>query len=122
MSVVQTQSRALPPPLRPDDPAHVAFNARRKRVVASGKNSPVVRLASFLLYLVRSDAHRGLDSNVIADDLRSGPVADHLGFSVSDLAAHLAFMKSLGVIVPAPSGALIVTDVEGLERLADGLP
>lgn len=119
MSMVQSRSRALPPPLRPH-PAYEAFHARREFLVASGKASPVVRIASFLLYLVRTNMDYGFAPMVIADDLRSGVVADHLGCTVDDLSAHLAFMRALGLIAPAPSGGLIVTDVEGLERLADG--
>lgn len=118
MSAVQTRSRSLPPPL-PPRPAHAAFQARRERIVASGKKSPVVRLASFLLYLVQTNAHHEFNPNVIADDVHCGPVAEMLGFSVDDLAAHLVFMKRLGLIEPAPSGGLIVKDVRGLEGLAD---
>lgn len=118
MSVLQIRSRALPPPLM-SHPASTAFNARRDRIVAGGQRSPVVRLAAFLLYLVRANEHDGFDPKVIADDVACGPVADILGFTMDDLAAHLAFMKRLGVIEPAPSGGLVVRDVRGLERLAD---
>lgn len=119
MSAALVRSRSIPPPLRPPS-AHAAFEARRERIVASGKKSPVVRLASFLLYLVQTNAWNGFNPIVIADDLHCGPVAELLGFSVDDLAAHLAFLKGLGLIAPAGSGGLIVKDVQGLERLADG--
>jgi NAD(P)-dependent dehydrogenase (short-subunit alcohol dehydrogenase family) len=69
--------------------------------------------------LAQTNARQGFTPNVIADDLHSGSVAELLGFSVDDLAAHLAFMKGLGLIKPAPSGGLLVMDVRALERLAD---
>lgn len=54
------------------------FSARRDLAVAQGLNRPMVRLASFLLFLSRDNARSGLDGTTIADDLRCGVIAELL--------------------------------------------
>ncbi|MFV0295379.1 MAG: hypothetical protein ACK5JT_04585 [Hyphomicrobiaceae bacterium] len=95
------------------------FVARRELIVRQNANEPVLRLASFLVYLSRNNANHGHDPLLIADDLTSGFVAGMLGMGLEDLQKNLAFLSCLGLIAPAPSGALSITDADGLRRLAD---
>jgi hypothetical protein len=100
-------------------PAYQAFVARRDSIVATAAERPVARVATFLMYLAQNNADHGFPNNVIADDLTCGAVADWLGLSMDQLAAHLVFLNRLDLIAPDSSGGLRIMDLAGLERLAE---
>ena len=110
-----TGGAVLPPP----DPVNRAFVARRELIVRQSVRDPVVRVASFLLYLSNNNVQQGGRATMIGDDLRCGTVAWMLGMTVDALESHLMFLRTLGLIQAAPSGALEVIDFAGLERISD---
>ena len=66
-----TGGAVLPPP----DPVNRAFVARRELIVRQSVRDPVVRVASFLLYLSNNNVQQGGRATMIGDDLRCGTVA-----------------------------------------------
>ena len=97
----------------------VSFATRRDLLVAQGLNRPIVRLASFLLFLSRDNARSGLDGTIIADELRCGVIAELLKLTLSELESLLVALHQQGLIRPTVAGSLHITDVAGLEQIAD---
>ena len=92
--------------------------ARRDLLVKEGRDRPIERLASFLLYLSRDNVHSGGDGYVIAGDLRCDIVAELLHFTIDQLELYLIALQRLGLILPRDDGALKLTDIEALEAVA----
>lgn len=98
------------------------FAANRDRLVAEGEGEPLVRLAAFLVFLLRDNARQGLDADVIAGDLRCGVIADLLKLTLDELEQNLVALSRLGLIRSAPAGALQIVDIVALEQLVDQPP
>ncbi len=110
------------PRLRQDSRASLAtdrFNQRRDLLVEQGRNRPVERLASFLLFLSRDNVHSGGDGHSIAGDLQCGFVAELLKFTVSELEEHLLTLQRKGLILPCADGGLQLADIAALERVSN---
>jgi len=95
------------------------FDYLRARAVESGRGKPAKRVASFLAALSHLSSREGRDPLLITDELSSGVVADHLGMSLDTLAGALRGLAEKGIVVPAHDG-LHITDIDALQRYADG--
>ena len=96
-----------------------AFTARRELLVEQGRWRPMLRLASFLIFLSNDRARNGLDRTIIADDLRCCVIAELLKLSMAELELSLVALQTHGLICPTASGGLQITDFAGLERIAE---
>lgn len=77
---------------------------------------PVVRLASLLLILSRTNTYEGRDARLIADDLTCGFVNEALSLDIETLQTCLKDLSAMGLISPAQNGGLKIDDLPGLER------
>ena len=93
------------------------FDFLRGRAVASGKDKPVERLASFLAALSHVSADEGRDPMLVTDEISSGFVAEHLDMTIDMLVAALRELEQRGVVRSTANG-LRIADLSGLEDLA----
>ena len=94
------------------------FDPRNSSAVCNGRQTPITRVAAFLLVVSRNNTYEGRDANAVPDFLSSGFVADLLGLSIDLLADVLRRLAKLGVVQTSKAG-LLITDPAALERLAD---
>jgi Crp-like helix-turn-helix domain len=94
------------------------FELRRGRVIASGRQTPLVRVAAFLVSLSRINANEGRDPLVVTETCTCGFVADYLGLSVDSLAAVLVELERRGLIEPCLPGGLRLKDICALDAVA----
>jgi CRP/FNR family transcriptional regulator, anaerobic regulatory protein len=90
----------------------------RDSLVKSGRESPVERVAAFLVALSRNNKSEGRDPSIITDSMQCGVVATYLSLSVDALGELLAELEKRGLIEPHPSRGLRLKDLNALELLA----
>jgi hypothetical protein len=100
--------------------AETDFQRRKALAYARGRSSPPIRLAAFLVTLSRNNAREGRDPKIIPDTLNCGAVAEMLGLEVSALATALLELANKHLIELVPEASLRISDMQGLERFADG--
>ncbi len=88
--------------------------------IARGRSQkPIQRVAAFLVTISRINSYEGRDPNAIPDCLKSGFVADLLGVSIDLLTDVLRNLANRGFVQPNSGSGLLITDLAGLERVAD---
>jgi CRP-like cAMP-binding protein len=92
------------------------FGYRRRQLVASTAQDPVLRVAAFLTAVSRLNEIEGRNPNVIAEELRSGDVADFLKMEVEALAQALVELERRGLVRSAGTGLALLGRAE-LEHL-----
>ena len=102
---------------RLNDEGDVAVDLDR-RSIASGRN-PLQRMASLLIAISRNNSYEGRDPHAIPDSLTSGFVAQLLGIEVRALVDLLVALEHQNLIAAVPAAGLRLTNLAGLERLAD---
>lgn len=90
------------------------FAYMRDITLNSGKRTPVERLANYLI-AVADDSGRG--DRVVADELKTGYVAEQLQMSVDTLTAALVGLERKGLVAPV-AGGLKITDQAELAKVA----
>lgn len=101
-----------------DEDIESEFEFRRGCLVASGRQTPLVRVAAFLASLSSVNANEGRDPWVVTETFSCGFVADYLGLSVDSLAAVLVELERRGLIEPCPPGGLRLKDICALDAVA----
>lgn len=104
---------------REEDAGRTKFEPRNRSAVCNGSQTPLARVAAFLVVVSRNNTYEGRDANAVPDFLSSGFVADLLGLSIDLLADVLRKLANLGVVQPSKVAGLLITDPAALERLAD---
>lgn len=102
-----------------DDAVQREFAFRRDTLVNAGRESPSVRLASFLVAISQRNNNEGQDPLLVGDALNCAVVADYLAMSVDLLALTLVDLEMQGLVEPAAGGGLRLLDVGRLEALAN---
>jgi CRP/FNR family transcriptional regulator, anaerobic regulatory protein len=97
------------------------FALVRRAALARNPPHPLRRVAAFLLSLAALSRHEGRDPSIIVESTRSGPVADYLSMSVSELSACLLELEHRGLIGPSLPGGLRLRDLAALEAVAEGI-
>jgi CRP/FNR family transcriptional regulator len=97
------------------------FEYRRNQLV-NAERSLLNRLAALLVALSRQNALEGRDPRVVGDELGCGAVAAWLGVDVRELAHALMELEHSGVIEQCPPNGVRLSQLAGLERLAEELP
>jgi hypothetical protein len=82
-------------------------------------DAPLARVAALLVSISRNNSYEGRDPQVVPDTLTSGFVADLLGVDVAALASLLVDLQRRGLVENNAGSLLRLTDVDGLERLAN---
>jgi len=103
---------------RQDADTALEFAVLRDKLVAQGRQSIAVRLASLLLALSSLNQSEGRSGDVLSDDLSSGAAAELLGVDVAALEGALLQLSRLGCVRAEPHGTLRIVDRAGLERYA----
>ncbi len=101
-----------------DEDIEREFEFRRACIVASGRQTPLVRVAAFLVSLSSINANEGRDPWVVTETFSCGFVADYLGLSVESLAAILVELERRGLIEPCPPAGLRLKDICALDEVA----
>lgn len=104
--------------LKLDEAIEREFEFRRACLVKSDQQSPLERVAAFLVSLSRINAQEGRDPCVVAELCSCGFVADFLGLSVDSLAAILVKLEERGLIESCPPTGLRLRDISVLEEAA----
>ncbi len=104
--------------LKLDEAVEREFEFRRASLVESGRQSPLKRVAAFLVGLSRINAHEGRDPWLVGEQCPSGFIADLLGLTVDALAAHLIELEECGLIEACPPAGLQLKDIAALEEVA----
>lgn len=91
------------------------FTYMRDAALNSGKRTPVERLANYLI-AVADDS--GKEGHVVADEIKSGYVAEQLQMSVDTLTAALVGLERKGLVAPF-AGGLKITDQAELAKVAN---
>jgi CRP/FNR family transcriptional regulator len=94
------------------------FEYVREVTVKSGPVKPVERVASFLSALSHMSEVEGRDPSLVADDITSGDVAEHLDMTLDGLVAALRELERRGMVATAGNGHLRIADLTALEKLA----
>ncbi len=119
---LEAQSRAIEnnpkAQLKLDEAIEREFEYRRACLVESSEQSPLKRLAAFLVSLSRINAHEGRDPQLVGDQCPCGFIADLLGMSVETLGILLLEFEQLGLIEACPPAALRLKDIAALEEIA----
>lgn len=79
---------------------------------------PIERVSALLVTLSRANVQEGRDPSCITDSLKCGVIADYLAMSVDELAGVLVELEKRGLIERSPEGALRLTNLDALDRLA----
>ena len=101
-----------------DEDIEREFEFRRACIVASGRQTPLVRVAAFLVSLSSINANEGRDPWVVTETFSCGFVADYLGLSVEFLAAILVELERRGLIEPCLPAGLRLKDICALDEVA----
>jgi hypothetical protein len=101
------------------DDADAAINSHRRSVASFASRSPLQRLAALLVAISDNNQYEGRDPQVVPDTLRSSFVAELLGIEVPALVGLLVALEHQRLVAPVPGAGLRLTDLAGLERLAD---
>ena len=101
-----------------DEDIESEFEFRRGCLVASGRQTPLVRVAAFLASLSSVNANEGRDPWVVTETFSCGFVADYLDLSVNSLAAVLVELEHRGLIEPCPPTGLRLKDICALDAVA----
>jgi len=97
-----------------------SFALRRHSIVRSSSQAPLERVAALLVAISRNNEYEGRDRRTIPDSLTCGFfVAQLLGIEVPVLADLLVSLERQGLVASTPPSVLELTNLAGLERLAD---
>jgi len=94
------------------------FEYLREVTVKSGSVKPVERVASFLTALSHMSEVEGRDPTLVAEEISSGDVAEHLDMTLDGLVAALRELERRGMVATAGNGRLRIADRPALEKLA----
>jgi hypothetical protein len=101
------------------DDADAAINLHRRSTASFASHNPLQRIAALLIGISRNNQYEGRDPHAVPDSLTSGFVAELLGIEVPALAGLLITLEDEGLVAPVPGAGLSLTNLAGLERLAD---
>ncbi|MGZ5889205.1 MAG: hypothetical protein ACXWJS_01230 [Hyphomicrobium sp.] len=103
----------------PSSEGDAAFALRRRAIVRPGGRTPIERVAAFLVAISQNNEYEGRDARTIPDSLTCGFVAQLLDIDVPLLADLLVSLECRGLVTSSPSAGLELTNLVGLEELAD---
>lgn len=101
------------------DDGDSAIGLHRRSIASFASRNPLQRIASLLIAISSNNQYEGRDPHVVPDSLTSGFVAQLLGIEVPALVELLVTLKHQGLVAPVPAARLRLTNLAGLERLAD---
>jgi CRP/FNR family transcriptional regulator, anaerobic regulatory protein len=94
------------------------FEYLRQVTVKADPGKPVERVASFLSALSHMSEVEGRDPTLVAHEITSGEVAEHLDLTMDMLVAALRELERRGMVSAADNGRLQIRDLPALDKLA----
>jgi CRP/FNR family transcriptional regulator len=113
------RSGTVPSALSPSKEEDAEFALRRRAIARSGSRAPLERVAAFLVSISRNNEYEGRDARAIPDSLTCGFVAQLLDIDVPVLADLLVTLERQGLVTSTQPAGLKLTNLAGLESLAD---
>jgi CRP-like cAMP-binding protein len=92
----------------------------RRRFALRREAKAQERVAALLLSISVNNGYEGRDPRTIPDTLTSGFVSDLLGLDIAQLEDVLLDLERQGLVAASPMSDLVLTDLDGLRKLADG--
>jgi CRP/FNR family transcriptional regulator len=94
------------------------FDYLREVTVKADQGKPIERVASFLSALSHMSEVEGRDPTLVAGEITSGEVAEHLDLTMDMLVAALRELERRGMVTASANGRLQIRDLPALEKLA----
>lgn len=94
------------------------FDYLREVTVKADQGKPIERVASFLSALSHMSEVEGRDPTLVAGEITSREVAEHLDLTMDMLVAALRELERRGMVTASASGRLQIRDLPALEKLA----
>jgi CRP/FNR family transcriptional regulator len=94
------------------------FDYLREVTVKADQGKPIERVASFLSALSHMSEVEGRDPTLVAGEITSGEVAEHLDLTMDMLVAALRELERRGMVTASVNGRLQIRDLPALEKLA----
>jgi CRP/FNR family transcriptional regulator len=94
------------------------FDYLREVTVKADQGRPIERVASFLSALSHMSEVEGGDPALVAGEITSGEVAEHLDLTMDMLVAALRELERRGMVTASANGRLQIRDLPALEKLA----
>jgi CRP/FNR family transcriptional regulator, anaerobic regulatory protein len=95
------------------------FEFLRRSSINFSRQSPLERMAAFLLTLSRQNEEEGRDPTLLTQPLQCGVVADFLALSLDRLGLLLVRLEQRAIIAPCPPHGIKLTDLNALKALVD---
>ena len=86
----------------------------------SGPLTPVECVAAFLIAISRQNSNEGRDPAIVSDSIKCDFVTSSLGIDINTLGQALVELERMDLVEQDPSTGLRLTDINALERIADG--
>lgn len=91
----------------------------QEQMLLLGRKSPVEKVASFFLRLLRENARTGGDDNAIDLDMGRSDIADYLGLTIETVSRTFTKMRNDGIITLEGKHHVVINDREALEDIAE---
>ena len=95
--------------------------AAQKQMLWLGRKTAKEKIVSFRLDLSERALRRGQTGNPVAVTLCRNDIGDDLGLTTGTVSRTFTHVKGAGLIGLQPGGKVLLTDVEALQGIADGM-
>ena len=92
----------------------------RDLMLTTGQRNATERVVSFLLAFSRRSERNGQDPSVFELPMTRADIADFLGLTIETVSRTFTKLRIMGLIELAQSNQVKLTDMDGLENLAEG--
>ena len=89
-------------------------------MLTTGQRNAIERVVSFLLAFSRRNERSGRDPSTFELPMTRADIADFLGLTFETVSRTFTKLRIMGLIELAQSNQVKLTDMDGLENLADG--
>ncbi len=93
------------------------FEHQRVRLTGAAAQSPIARVASYLLAVSTTNLREGMDPHIVEEP--SAPAVSYLQITADQLTHNLSLFHTLDLINPEGSNRLNIKDLNRLRNIAD---
>ena len=95
--------------------------AAQEQMLLLGRKTAKEKIVSFLLNLSERALRRGQTGNPVAVTLSRNDIGDYLGLTTETVSRTFTHLKGAGLISLQPGGKVLLSDVEALQDIAEGM-
>lgn len=103
------------------DPVAQAFEVRKRKMIATGRASPLESVAAFLISISNENWREGRNPRLITEPVHRAAAALPVNFDENALECNLARLEGLGLIARVSNATINLQSLSGLELVADGI-